>query len=253
MTANMPSIRVLVVENQPIMLDALKHILDEQEDMALIGALFNTDTLIEAVVKTKPHIILLNLEVSLPVIKAILKAARETSSLPAQVIMFCVQDSVSYVWMVLTAGVSAYLNTTETADELLKGIRAVARGESYVNKIMHEAEAAEDFKLESDLTPRQIEVIRQVARGKTNEEIAANLFIRVSTVKKHVSGALTKLGADNRTEAGYRAKQLGLLNERLDGAAAGSAGGAGKRRRRPRVNKRKSSTGSQQRRNSRAR
>ncbi len=134
-----------------------------------------------------------------------------------RVVMLTTFDDEEYVVQALRAGASGYLLKDLPADELAHAVRLAHAGvtqlESSVARRLAEALTAPEPSVTAttELTPREIDILRLVAHGHTNREIAAHLYLSEGTVKNHISRILTRLGLRDRTQAALRARDLGLL------------------------------------------
>ena len=208
MTPPAPVIRIMVVDDHPLLRDGIAALLAGQPDLELVAQASNGREAIEQFRIHAPDITLMDLQMpELSGIDAIV-AIREASP-DARVIVLTTYSGDVQVLRALKAGARAYLLKNLLHKELLTTIRAVHAGQ----KTMSPSVAAElaDFSGEEALTPREIEVLRLIAAGLANKEIAAQLSITEETVKSRVKNILMKLRANDRTHAAMIGLRRGIL------------------------------------------
>jgi DNA-binding NarL/FixJ family response regulator len=209
-------IRILLADDHPVVRDGLTAILSTQPDFEIAGQAANGAEAVHQAARLNPDVILLDLEMpDLDGVEALrqIRAARPD----ARVIVFTAFDTDERIVAAVQAGAQGYLLKGAPRDELFKAIRVVSAGGSLLqpvvaSKLLNHVRARTDDepKLES-LTDRETEVLRLLAQGKSNKEIAGRLVISERTVKFHVSSIMGKLGASNRTEAVTIAAARGLV------------------------------------------
>lgn len=201
-------IRVLIADDHPLMVEGLCTVIDAQPDMKVIATASTGSETIEAYGLQKPDIALLDLRMpdldGVRVIEEIRKNFRD-----ARIIILTTYSGDEFIYRALKAGARAYLLKTTPKAELLGTIRAVFEGLRCVPPEV--ASKLADRLPVSDLTPRELEVLRFVAKGKKNKEIASELKITQSAIKYHINMILSKLGANDRTEATTLALQRGII------------------------------------------
>jgi len=208
MTPPAPVIRIMVVDDHPLLRDGIAALLAGQPDLELVAQASNGREAIEQFRIHAPDITLMDLQMpEMSGIDAIV-AIREASP-DARVIVLTTYSGDVQVLRALKAGARAYLLKNLLHKELLTTIRAVHAGQ----KTMSPSVAAElaDFSGEEALTPREIEVLRLIAAGLANKEIAAQLSITEETVKSRVKNILMKLRANDRTHAAMIGLRRGIL------------------------------------------
>lgn len=206
-------IRILVADDHPVVRDGLVAILSTQPDFAVVGQAASGQEVMAQVAALKPDLVLLDLE--MPGLDGVetLKAL-QTANLPVRVIVFTAFDTDERIWSAVRAGAQGYLLKGAPREELFNAVRVVYSGGSLLqpvvaSKLLHQVSRLQAGPVA--LTARELEVLRLLAQGRQNKEIAAALTISQRTVKFHVSAIMTKLGADNRTEAVALAAQRGLV------------------------------------------
>jgi DNA-binding NarL/FixJ family response regulator len=216
------SIRVLLVDDQALIRAGFRMILDAEEDMEVVGECSDGTQAVDSARRLKPDVVLM--DIRMPEMDGIeatrLIAAREGEEGP-RVLMLTTFDLDEYVYDALRAGASGFLLKDVPAEELVGGIRVVAQGEallapSVTKRLIQEfsrgavAQQSAPAELE-DLTPREFEVFRLIARGMSNAEIAAELVVSETTVKTHVARVLMKLGVRDRVQAVVLAYESGVV------------------------------------------
>jgi DNA-binding NarL/FixJ family response regulator len=215
----MPSpIRILVVDDHPVVRDGLVAMLNTQPDFAVVGEAATGAEAVERAAALAPDVILLDLE--MPEMDGVAALRKIRAARPgAPVLVFTAFDADERIVGAVQAGAQGYLLKGAPRDELFNAIRVVSAGGSLLqpviaSKLLQHLSQQTDERAQTlePLTDREMEVLALLAQGKTNKEIAAALVISERTVKFHVGSILGKLGAGNRTEAVTIAAQRGLIN-----------------------------------------
>ncbi len=207
-------IRVLIVDDQALFREALAVLLGASEDLEVVGEAGNGTEALERVAVSRPDVVLMDLR--MPVLDGVAATRRIRAEHPgSRVIALTTFDDDADVFAALRAGAVGYLLKDVSSARLVEAIRAAARDESVLQPsvaakvVAHFADSAPP--LSSPLSDRELEVLRLLARGRSNREIAAALFLAEGTVKNHVTVVLSKLDVRDRTQAALRARGLGLL------------------------------------------
>jgi len=209
------AITILIADDHPVVRDGLVAILNTQTDFTIVGEAGDGLKAVQMAAQLAPNIILLDLEMpELDGVEA-LKQIRAHNP-EARVIVFTAFDTDERILTAVQAGAQGYLLKGVPRQELFNAIRVVHGGGSLLqpvimSKLLRRVTQPAEPELDP-LTPRELEVMEQLARGQQNKEIAAQLVISERTVKFHVSAILSKLNAGNRTEAVAIAAQRGLIN-----------------------------------------
>jgi DNA-binding NarL/FixJ family response regulator len=224
MTGN-GTLRLLIVDDQPVVRLGFAALLDSQPDLAVVGAAEDGQQAIRAVRELKPDVVLM--DIRMPVLDGIAATRllnREKS--PPKVLVLTTFDLDEYVYDALRAGASGFLLKDATPEQILAAVRVVGSGDallapSVTRRLIAEfagrPQLAPPPALDR-LTPREREVLLKLAAGLTNGEIARQLFLAEQTVKSHVSSVLFKLELRDRVQAVILAYESGLV------VAGGSAG-----------------------------
>ena len=194
-------IRVLVVDDHPIVRQGLVSLLeDDPGSFEVVGAVESAEAALPLVTARQPDVILLDLELpgqnGVAAIPGFLEAHPTTG-----VLVFTAYDTDERVVGAMRAGARGYLLKGAPADEIARAIRIVAGGGSYLEPRVASALLSELRGAHPVLTPREREVLRLVADGLSNKQIARQLSVSERTVKFHVASLFRKLGADNRAQA----------------------------------------------------
>jgi DNA-binding NarL/FixJ family response regulator len=206
--ATMRQIKILTVDDHPILREGIAAIIHGEKDMAVVGEASNGREAIEIFRSKRPDVALMDLQ--MPDLNGIDAIATIRHEYPqARILVLTTYEGDVLVRRALKAGATGYILKDMIRVELLEAIRAVHLGRRYIpNKIA--TELAEHYA-EDDLSEREIEVLREVARGTSNKIIAGHLSITEATVKAHVKNILLKLGASDRTHAVNIAMTRGFL------------------------------------------
>ena len=214
-------IRILIVDDQRLMLDGLRTLLELETDMEVVGEVEDGQAAVDAYGRLEPDVILM--DIRMPGMDGVEATRRICGRWPnARVILLTTFDDDAYVYEGIRAGALGYLLKAIKGTELAKAIRTVVAGGSIMEasvtrKVMAEfARVASpqrqiDAGLDEPLSEREQAILRMMATGMTNREIATRLNLAHGTVKNYVTTILQKLGARDRTQAALRARELGLL------------------------------------------
>lgn len=209
----MTELRILLVEDQTLMREGLKTILNLEPGMQVIAEASDGASGMRAALKLRPDIILM--DVQLPSMNGVEATQAICAAWPeAKVIILTTFDRDDYVYNGIRAGAVGYLLKDTPAEELVKTIRRVHAGEPFIqpeiaSRMLRELVQPASSPLEP-LTEREREVLVLLSHGMSNKSIAERLVLTEGTVKNHVSNILAKLQAENRTQAAEIARRYGL-------------------------------------------
>jgi DNA-binding NarL/FixJ family response regulator len=216
----MTGIRVLVVDDQELVRAGFCVILDNTEDITVAGEAANGQEAIAAVEATAPDVVLM--DIRMPIMDG-LEATRLLTGRdnPPKVVILTTFDLDDYVYEALRAGASGFLLKDSPRQDLVAAVRAAAGGDALcspsITRRLIEAfarrppEAAPSPHRLASLTARERDVLMQLARGRTNTEIAKTLFLGEATVKTHIGNLFAKLGLRDRVQAVILAYETGLV------------------------------------------
>jgi DNA-binding NarL/FixJ family response regulator len=215
------SVRVLIADDQVLVRSGFRMILEARDDLEVVGEAENGARAIELARELEPDVVLM--DVRMPVMDGV-EATRLLleSGAGARVIILTTFDLDEYVFEALRAGASGFLLKDVQPAQLVEAIRVVASGEallapSVTRRLLDRFAATFDASSSKSppeldaLTPRELEILRLVAGGLSNAEIAAQLFLSETTVKTHVSSVLRKLHLRDRVQAVVLAYEAGLV------------------------------------------
>ena len=203
--------RVLIVDDHALLRTGVANIINQEADLCVVAEAGNGLEAIEAFEQYHPDVILLDLR--MPVMEGVEAVRRIRERDPrARVIVLTTYDTDDEISRALKAGAKAYVLKDIAADELVRCIRAVLAGTTYLAPAA--AAKLADGVMHVQLTPRELAALRLMADGKANKEIAHELGISARTVKTHLGHLFEKLGVASRTEAVKVATRRGLV--RLD-------------------------------------
>lgn len=199
-------IRLLLVDDHPVVRKGTRELLDTEHDFQVVGEAASGE---EAILKARelvPDVILM--DVSMPGMNGIEATKQIKAERPAQnVLVLTSYDDDAYIFALLEAGAAGFLLKNASEAELLGAVRAVAAGESALHpsvarKVLERFSTTSTSSAPLDtISPRELEVLRVAATGRTNKEIARDLDISPRTVQVHLANIFSKLGVGSRTEA----------------------------------------------------
>lgn len=214
-------IRILLVDDQRLMREGLRTLLELEPDLDVVGEAEDGQQSLLAYEELIPSVVLM--DIRMPVMDGVQATRQLLERWPeAKIIILTTFDDDQYVFEGLRAGALGYLLKDVSGEELSEAIRTVAEGGALIEPSIARRVLAEFSRLApptaqaassltEELSEREAEVLRLLAKGLTNRQIAERLFLAEGTVKNYVSTILQKLGVDDRTQAALRAQEIGLL------------------------------------------
>ena len=206
------TITIILADDHEIVRDGLRRIVEAEGDMEVVAEAGDAETARRRSSGLKPSVLVLDLnmpgEPSLASIPSILEGSPGTT-----VVVLTMQDDPAFAREAFRLGAKAFVVKHAAGAELVDAIRAAARGDTYVNPVLGARLAAEPEGPPGGLTPREIDVLRLVAAGHTNPEIADKLVISIRTVETHRAAIHRKLNTASRAEVVAFARDHGLTEE----------------------------------------
>lgn len=211
-------IRIVIVDDQAMVRAGLRMVVESDPGMEVVGEAADGRDAIAVARRTRPDIVLM--DISMPRLDG-LSATRELLAAPSppKVITLTTFDTDENLWAALRAGTSGFLLKVSPPEQLIEAIKVVHAGDALLDPAVTSrviasfagrAEPTPSPRL-AELTPRELEVLRLLARGLTNAEIAGSLYVGEATVKTHVARVLMKLGLRDRAQAVVFAYESGVV------------------------------------------
>jgi DNA-binding NarL/FixJ family response regulator len=211
---------IIVVDDHPLLRNGIVSLLEKEPDLDVIGQASDGEEAVRIVDEKRPDVVIMDVEMpgmdGIDATKLI-----KTEHPEVRVLALTVHDSEEYIAAILEAGASGYLLKTTYGKELVEAIRAAYLGEFVLDTeigsrvfraFTNRSDRPAPLDIKDTLTPRELEVMRLVARGKTNEEIAVPLGISLGAVRNQLSGIFSKLNVGSRTGAIITCLRGGLLS-----------------------------------------
>jgi len=217
----MKSIKILLVDDQPLFREGLRTLLSVHSDFDVVGEAGNGEEALRLVRSLRPAVVLMDLQ--MPVLDGVAATRRLHTEQPdCRVIVLTTFDDDEMVFDGLRAGAVGYLLKDAPSEKLAEAIRVAARGETFLQPSVAAKVVAEFARLTrktsesagsltEPLSEREMEILRLIAKGASNREISGLLFLAEGTVKNHVTNILGKLDVRDRTQAAIKAKDSGLI------------------------------------------
>jgi NarL family two-component system response regulator LiaR len=213
-------IRVLICDDQDIVRQGLEVILSTASSIEVVGAAEDGARALELVSQTQPDVVLMDLK--MPGMNGIVATQRIRDQFPeVKVLVLTTYDADEWVFDAIRSGASGYLLKDTPREELIRAIEGTASGKTHVDPdvagklFAHAARTAPEpkTKIVEELSAREVEVLKLLARGLSNADIAQRLFLSEGTVRNYVSAILAKLDVADRTQAAILALRYGLVDE----------------------------------------
>jgi DNA-binding NarL/FixJ family response regulator len=215
------TIRIVLADDQQLFREALRSLLAAQPGFEVVGEAGDGEQVVQLVSELHPDVVLM--DVLMPVLDGVAATRRLRAEQPdCHIIMLTTFDDDEYVIEGLRAGAIGYLLKDAPTKRLVEAVQMAARGETFLQPSIAAKVVAELNRqlpapgfmqrgLVEPLTPREVDILRMIARGSSNREIATHLVITEGTVKNHVTSILGKLGVRDRTQAVLKAQELRLV------------------------------------------
>ena len=208
-------IRVVIVDDQPLLTDGFGRIIDAQPGMEVVGAAHDGESGVRMCQELRPDVVLM--DISMPIMNGVAATRKVRDLLPnTKVLILTVHADDVHVYQGIKAGATGYLLKDCTPEDLSRAIRTVYAGDTIMapeiaRKMLLTFEEAETEPSAPKLTDRELEVMNALARGKANKQRARDLSISVKTVRNHISNIYNKLHIYDRTQAVLYAIREGLV------------------------------------------
>jgi DNA-binding NarL/FixJ family response regulator len=203
-------IRLLIVDDHPVVCTGLTSMLSAQPGMEVLGAASGGDEALQMIRQLRPNIILLDLRMPGMDGIAVLNALKRLDN-PPRVLVLTSFEKEEDIYRAIRAGAHGYLLKDATKPEMISAVTAIMDGKRYIPR--HIAARLADRMMRSDLTGRELQILELLAQGSTNKEIATALEISDNTVRNHVNNIMDKLQVSDRTLAVVTAMRSGVLSE----------------------------------------
>jgi DNA-binding NarL/FixJ family response regulator len=220
--------QVLIVDHSELVRVGMKAVLSDLPSLDVVGAVATAEEALRAARELQPRVVLVDAELPDEGTYKVVRAIRQSGG-PVSVVVISSAPEAQRALIAFESGASGYLSKDVTRDALFDAIRRAASGEVSVDPVLGahllQALAASGSTVmpgPDALTARELDVLRLLASGRTNKEIASQLIVALGTVKVHVERILSKLGSTNRSEAAVRAIELGLVKP-AEGLPSGQA------------------------------
>lgn len=209
------STKVVIVDDEPLVRSGLQAVLGTEPDLEVVGAVGDGSEAVAEVRRSRPDVVLMDVRMprldGIAATKLLLNEPRAP-----KVLVITTFENDEYVYDALRAGASGFLLKRARPEDIVRAVRVVASGESLlfpaaIRSLVQRFARTSDRGALQRLTKREGTVLRLMARGMSNAEIAADLVVTVETVKTHVAGVLAKLGARDRTQAVIVAYESGYV------------------------------------------
>jgi DNA-binding NarL/FixJ family response regulator len=205
----MEKIRILVVDDHHVVRQGIVSLIKSVEDMTVVAEASDGKQAVELFRKHRPDITIMDLRLPIMTgVEAITEIRRDSPA--ARVIVLTTFDGDEDIYRALQAGARGYLLKDMFGDDLMDAIRTVHAGKSRIPAAV--AQRLADRMIGSELTARELDVLKLIVSGKSNKEIGTALFISEATVKTHINNLLSKLGVSDRTQAATTALQRGIVH-----------------------------------------
>lgn len=214
--------RVLIVDDHPMVRAGLHGMLSTDRFLQVVGEATTGEEAVSQVRRLQPDVVLM--DIRMPDMDGLTATRHIKEEFPStSVVMVTMYDNPDYLFQAISAGAAGYLLKDVSRNELLQTIRTVVEGGTFLNqelmtKCLQRLAGQSDNRFQKEapfvekLTPREVEVLKLVATGLSNKEIAGQIVVSVATVKTHVEHILQKLQVSDRTQAAVTAVTSGLLN-----------------------------------------
>ena len=220
------SIRILIADDQSMVRAGFRMILEMQADMEVVGEASDGAETIAAVKKLNPDIVLMDIQMpGMDGLEATRRIVEMREEITTKVLILTTFERDDYIFEALRAGAYGFLLKNATPEDLVTGIKVVAEGNALlapsvtrrvIARFAHKSKPQDYTEYLNRLTTREIDILKSITRGRTNAEIAEELFISEATVRTHVSNLLSKLDLRDRVQIVAFAYESGIVQPGSD-------------------------------------
>lgn len=210
------TLRVVVADDHPIVRKGIRDELNRADGIEVIGEADDGDAALSQCARLQPDVLVLDVNMPGTKAPAVIQSVRKLQP-PVKVLVLSAFGDLEYILAMLKAGAKGYLLKDENPNEIIRGVIAVAKGETHLSQAIASSLVMATVRDERDrvmanLTARELEVLRLIARGQDNSRITSELSISMGTVKNHVSNIYAKLDVNSRAEAVAWAWEHGIVD-----------------------------------------
>jgi len=205
------SVRVLLVDDHSVVRTGLHAVIDGRDDIAVVGEAATGEEAVTLAGHLEPDVVLCDLRLGAGMDGVAATAALRALPRPPAVLILTTYDRDAEILAAVEAGAAGYLLKEVPPDTIVEAIRTAARGEVFLTPEMATRVVRGMRKILPRLTERELDVLRLLATGASNREMARTLFVTEATIKSHLVHIFTKLGADSRARAAHIARETGLI------------------------------------------